>query len=930
MRIVVVIVCLLMGAPLMAGAVPDYHEDIAPLLRQYCAGCHNDDDFEGEFSVERYVDLAEGSSRSKMIDPEDVDGSYLMRLMTGDVDEPMPPADEPQPSAEELEVFRSWIAGGGKGPAEDVSILSMLKVREMAPAAGKRAVTAMEVSGDGTLAVLGWYGVVALAAVDGKGRMGKERVLGEAERKVNAVHFVGGGKERVLTAGGIAGLSGVATVWDVRTGERVAEFGEGTHRDVLYDAVIDPKAELLATGGYDGKVVLWDLATGERVRVIEGHNGAVFDLAFSPDGRVLASASADETIKLWEVATGRRLDTLNQPQGEVYSVLFSPDGKFVLGAGADRRIRMWRFVSTDQARINPVRHSRFAHEGEVTALAMSADGKWLVSASVDGVVKLWALPSLVEARAWEGQPDVVSSLAMGRDGVFFGGRMDGSTGRFESAGVAVPVLASGGNKGAPLEDGGTRGTRGEMAVLTEEEAGEDVSFPATISGVIRESGEGDVYSFAAMAGEPWVFEVKAERMESPLDSKIEVLDAEGEPVEQVRLQALRDSWFEFRGKNSMQVNDFRIFNWREMELNEYLYCNGEVVRLWLYPRGPDSGFNVYPGFGTRHTYFGTTGMAHALGEPCYVVRPLARGEEVRPNGLPVFTIYYENDDDPKRRLGKDSKLTFVAPEDGEYLVRVSDVRGFGGGDYRYELTARAPKPDFSAQLKSIKELKLARGEAKEFVVHLDRYDGFEGPVRVEVTGLPQGLRATSPVVIEAGQHQAMGVIWADADAAMGEVELPAVTGRAKIGGREVRHKVAGLGKITVIDKPEAPFGVVLYADGDSGEAVVGQDGRLRELTIEPGETITAIVKAERGEFDERIVFGKEDSGRNLAHGLIVDNIGLNGLMIPVGKTEQRFFITAADWVPESTRTFHLRTEQAGKHATPAIRLKVRRPDDQAN
>ena len=43
--------------------VIDYHGNIAPLLRQYCAGCHNDEDFEGDFSVERFADLEEGGSK---------------------------------------------------------------------------------------------------------------------------------------------------------------------------------------------------------------------------------------------------------------------------------------------------------------------------------------------------------------------------------------------------------------------------------------------------------------------------------------------------------------------------------------------------------------------------------------------------------------------------------------------------------------------------------------------------------------------------------------------------------------------------------------------------------------------------------------------------------------------------------------------------
>ncbi|SVD78785.1 uncharacterized protein METZ01_LOCUS431639, partial [marine metagenome] len=43
-----------------AFAGPDFHKDIAPILREYCAGCHNNDDPEGEFSVETFQYLIKG------------------------------------------------------------------------------------------------------------------------------------------------------------------------------------------------------------------------------------------------------------------------------------------------------------------------------------------------------------------------------------------------------------------------------------------------------------------------------------------------------------------------------------------------------------------------------------------------------------------------------------------------------------------------------------------------------------------------------------------------------------------------------------------------------------------------------------------------------------------------------------------------------
>src|SRR5690606_30749074 len=125
-----------------------------------------------------------------------------------------------------------------------------------------------------------------------------------------------------------------------------------------------------------------------------------------------------------------------------------------------------------------------------------------------------------------------------------------------------------------------------------------------------------------------------------------------------------------------------------------LYMNGEVAKLYRAPQGPDSGFLFYPGMGKRHTYFDTSARAHALDEPCYIVTPYAPGTILPDNGLPTFTVYFENDDESRQAYGKDSFLTFTAPADGTYFVRVSDVRGFSGEEFHYELTARPPRPDF--------------------------------------------------------------------------------------------------------------------------------------------------------------------------------------------------------------------------------------------
>ena len=120
-------------------------------------------------------------------------------------------------------------------------------------------------------------------------------------------------------------------------------------------------------------------------------------------------------------------------------------------------------------------------------------------------------------------------------------------------------------------------------------------------------------------------------------------------------------------------------------------------------------------------------------------------------------LNYENDDDSHRELGKDSRLFFTAPADGQYLIKIKDVRGLQGADFRYTLTVRPRRPDFKVTLHG-SDLTVDTGSAREFKVSAQRIDQFEGPIRVEITDLPPGFTATTPLTIEAGQIEAFGVL----------------------------------------------------------------------------------------------------------------------------------------------------------------------------
>jgi len=431
----------------------------------------------------------------------------------------------------------------------------------------------------------------------------------------------------------------------------------------------------------------------------------------------------------------------------------------------------------------------------------------------------------------------------------------------------------------------------------------------------------DIYEFEAHDDQALVIETDASRRGSPIDTKIEVLYPDGKPVERLLLHAVRDSHVTFRSIDS-NTDDLRVENWQEMELNQLMYLQGEVCKIFRMPQGPDSGFQFYSAGGKRRNYFDTSSVAHALDEPAYIVEPHAPGGTIVPNGLPVFTIYYANDDDADRSIGADSRLLFTPPRDGKYLVRVTDTRGLGGDRFTYRLLVRQAKPDFKVTITGV-DPTVNAGAGKDFTAMATRIDGFDGDIRVETTGLPPGFSVLTPLVIQAGHLQAKGTINASTDAsAPGEAEAKStkVTATALIGGQPVIKEVNNLGKITLASKPKLLVAIEPYDEKVTNFVERSTSDKPLEITIAPGQSIPAWLKIKRNGHEELVTFTVE----SLPHGVIVDNIGLNGVLIPKGQDARRIFLTAAKWVPEVDRLCFAKAAQAEAPTSLPVLLHVRK------
>jgi WD40 repeat protein len=457
-----------------------------------------------------------------------------------------------------------------------------------------------------------------------------------------------------------------------------------------------------------------------------------------------------------------------------------------------------------------------------------------------------------------------------------------------------------------------------------------LSIPASVNGRLQatDAADFDLYRVDAEKGEQLVIETRAAMLGSPADTKIEVLDAKGEPVPRLLLQATKDSWLTLRSTDSNNPG-IRLGQFAEMELNDYMYFNGEVLKIFRLARGPDADMVYFTRNGVRRAFFDTSASGHGLDEPCYVVEPKPVGSKIVANGLPVFTLNYANDDDSERQLGKDSRLIFTAPEKGRYLIRVSDTRGWSGDRYAYRLIVRRPEPDFTATLVAKGAASLPAGSGEQFLVRVDRADGYEGDVRVDISGVPAGLFVSSPVIVQAGHLTATGCLYALPDVKAGTADFSQVkiTATAMVKGQPSVKIVNAFPKITVAAPPkQALFMEPDLAGKPAGDAK-SVPAKPYEITIAPGGRVPAWLRVARNGNDALLALDVE----GLPHGVNVDSIGLNGVQIRAGENEREIFLTCASWVPEQDRLCHVVTGNAranesveGLQASFPVLLKVRK------
>ncbi len=195
------------------------------------------------------------------------------------------------------------------------------------------------------------------------------------------------------------------------------------------------------------------------------------------------------------------------------------------------------------------------------------------------------------------------------------------------------------------------------------------------------------------------------------------------------------------------------------------------------------------------------------------------------------------------------------------------------------------------------------GGALPIGVTVTRLDGFDGPVDVELVGLPAGFSAPKTFV-EAGFTTTTFALYADANAVVPPDAKLKLVARATIGGKEVTHEaMGGLPKVV--------------AAGDIVTTV-----REQTITIQPGsETKFMVDIARQGKFAGRVPV----EVKGLPHGVRVLNIGLNGILITERDTSREVVLYAEPWVKPLEHPIVVLAKREGantEHAAKSVLLKI--------
>ena len=443
-----------------------------------------------------------------------------------------------------------------------------------------------------------------------------------------------------------------------------------------------------------------------------------------------------------------------------------------------------------------------------------------------------------------------------------------------------------------------------------------VSLPITVNGHIaggldrQKKADEDYFRFSAKKGRHIGIDVAASRLGSPLDSVIEILDAQGNSIPRATIRCLNETTTTLSDRDS-RTSGIRLVSTSGLKEGDYLMVGDELDRIDYIPDQPDADTILKSMNDLRIAYLGTSPDVHAINTGVYKAEILPPNAEFPSNGLPVFHLMWRNDDGGPG-YASDSMLEFLVPADGDYFVHLKDVRGMEGADFAYRLSIHEEAPDFRLTAEPANP-NIPRGGSTSVTVSLVAIRGFEDPIDIDVEGLPKGVSASKARILP-GQISTMVVLTADAETAADAHSFPIrFVGHTTVDGHVISRTANLEGSE---DQPLQLASITPTPD-------VSVTTEAKEVALEPGKEVTVTLNVARHNgFAGRVPCSIE----NLPPGVRVVNVGLNGVLVTESQTSRTFTLRAEDWAkPIEQPIFVVAVVESNSptsHPSPPVLLKV--------
>lgn len=404
-------VFLLLLPATLFGEAPNYQDNVLPILKKHCNGCHNADKKKAGLDLSSYTAAQLGSSGGEVIKIGLPDTSPLVLSIEHDEDyEPMPPKKPKIPDAD-IQIIRQWIAGGlleakgGKSKLREITfdVSSGSSARPDVPAFPKNLpianlpITKFR-SPIYALASSPWADVIAAAGQErinlygSSENNGDHKFLGALpfpEGTIHDIRFSPNGK-MLIVAGGKGAHSGYVVLYDVETGSRLARIGNES--DSILSADISPNHEKIAIGTTTKKLKIFSTKDGKLLHTVDKHLDWVTAVRFSPNGKYLASADRNGGIHVREADTAGIVFELVEHKVRVTSLAWRPDSKMLASGAEDGKFVLWDMKDGWATRANPAHkqkaHTRYSRRTGIMDVAFTKDGN-LITIGRDRSLMWW-------------------------------------------------------------------------------------------------------------------------------------------------------------------------------------------------------------------------------------------------------------------------------------------------------------------------------------------------------------------------------------------------------------------------------------------------------------------------------------------------------------------------------------------------------------